>query len=76
MHKSQLTEDMLHNYTNKKGEPEIFLMLSLDLRIRVDYGPQINRQGMTKLVISGISNSIPHPSKKQAFAFFFFLTAY
>lgn len=45
MHKSQLTEDMLHNYTNKKGEPEIFLMLSLDLHIRVDYGPQINRQG-------------------------------
>ena len=48
MHKSILTEDMLHSYTNKKGEPEIFLMLSLDLRIRVDYGPQTNRQGMTK----------------------------
>lgn len=48
MHKSVLTEHMLRCYTNKKGEFEIFLVISLDLCIRVDCGPQISRQGGTK----------------------------
>lgn len=49
VYKSVLTEHMLHGYTNKKGEFEIFLVISLDLCIRIDCGPQISTQGGTKL---------------------------
>lgn len=70
MYKSVLTEHMLRGYINKKGEFEIFLVILLDLCIRIDCGPQISTQGGTKL--SNIWNLEIYTSSLKICALIFF----